>query len=101
MNNRIKIYVIVFYIFALLLLIPFFVFGCSTIKNIIDISDKKTFYGLVVLVNILLMIISILCFISSIVFAYLARKSQKQLKGNKGKGNIIVSCTTIFVLVIL
>ena len=58
-------------------------FGCPTIKNIIEMSDKNPFYGLIVLVNILLMIISILCFIGSIIFAYLARKSQKQLKGNK------------------
>ena len=102
MKKRIKIYIVIFYTLALLLLVISFIFGISTIKSIMEntISNKNVFYGLIVIINIIFIFISTISLIWSIIFAYLARKSQKQIKGNRGKGNIIVSYITLTITIL-
>ncbi len=102
MKKRIKIYIVIFYTLALLLLIISLIFGIATIKNIMEntISNKNVFYGLIVIINIIFIFISVISLIGTTIFAYLARKSQKQLKGNKGKGNIIVSYITLAITIL-
>ena len=62
MKKRIKIYIVIFYTLALLLLVISFIFGISTIKSIMEntISNKNVFYGLIVIINIIFIVIIII-----------------------------------------